>query len=518
MGWRPEWSASPITFRTQLGQICDDLPRGSSITFLNVTSPADFHVLVTQAPAVTDPFDEGRARDFAWATNPTAAVKGDFSAGWRVKEENGGRVFKVLHSWGDPVNFQSVAAAVQTCLNPFDTAICLGSVVGITVLPLGARDSRVLSMGLMLRRLTEKDPRWKERSLQVVAENHLEQTPLLAVVPKRYLESSTMPQDSLSLDDPKNDMASVERWSPPLPVLECPELPQGKSGTAISKHLQPGELFPFIETRLVPVPSDKMGLAPAVFYHLKDGGWVHDHYAKRPGRRAIKIQLEGSGNDGEAPQPDFVNKNALTARVIAMAMAYPQIQLSVMDLLSSSSGTAEVEFYPPAALGLPVNGETKVAFGVLQHLLDGLYSGYAVFIGVLLHKDGQLILAPAAGEKLKWAPQDRVVCLVRHAAKPPLAASEVEAQDVTEESKDSEANLSAWKLAAKAMTNKRGAPASLDTLGDSVAATQQTQARILDELAALRQQVAALEGSGNPKSSALGVKPTKKMGSNFNSN
>ena len=68
-----------------------------------------------------------------------------------------------------------------------------------------------------------------------------------------------------------------------------------------------------------------------------------------------------------------------------MTIAYPNIQSSVMELVSTEAGTPELEFYPVEALGLlksNSSSDTKsrfwgrnmrkgLPFGVLQHIFDG---------------------------------------------------------------------------------------------------------------------------------------------------
>jgi hypothetical protein len=66
----------------------------------------------------------------------------------------------------------------------FNTAICLGSVVG-KKLSAASRDSRIMSMFLILRKLTENN----ETTMHVIAENQQDQTSYLAVPPRIGLDS-----------------------------------------------------------------------------------------------------------------------------------------------------------------------------------------------------------------------------------------------------------------------------------------------------------------------------------------
>jgi hypothetical protein len=72
---------------------------------------------------------------------------------------------------------------------PFDAAIALGNVVGGNIPP-DARDSRVLSILLILRELSSSCPTGSKKyegrlGMHVVVENCVDQTALLAVCPKR---------------------------------------------------------------------------------------------------------------------------------------------------------------------------------------------------------------------------------------------------------------------------------------------------------------------------------------------
>jgi len=88
----------------------------------------------------------------------------------------------VRHYSADPTDYDGVAPLLsfdngnQSALS-FDTAICLGSVVGKHLAP-AARDARVLSMLLVLRSLAKPG-----QGMHVIAENQQDQTSGLAVCP-----------------------------------------------------------------------------------------------------------------------------------------------------------------------------------------------------------------------------------------------------------------------------------------------------------------------------------------------
>jgi K+/H+ antiporter YhaU regulatory subunit KhtT len=146
---------------------------------------------------------------------------------------------------------------------------------------------------------------------------------------------------------------------------------------------------------------------------------VHDYSANHIGRRTIKVILEAA-SEVAVPEPDFVNNKAIIARTMAMNLAYPQIQESVMELVSTQAGTPEVELFSPEVLGIPVNeewagGTRSMHFGVIQHILDSLYVGYAVAVGYILASNGELVLSPSPATKINWYRNDRIVTIIRHA-------------------------------------------------------------------------------------------------------
>lgn len=161
---------------------------------------------------------------------------------------------------------------------------------------------------------------------------------------------------------------------------------------------------------------------------MKQGGWVHDYSSEHIGRRTIKVILEAS-SEFSVPEPDFVNNKAIVARTVAMNLAYPQIQESVMELVSTQAGTPEVELFSPEVLGIPLNDfkttsslsggdnnkKTSLHFGCIQYMLDSLYVGYAVAIGYILAENGELVLSPSPSENIHWCRNDRIVVIIRHA-------------------------------------------------------------------------------------------------------
>jgi len=562
MGWRPEWNAVPASFRGRLRDISDGLPLGSTVTCLNVKTQREFDELLCTHKG-THKGSKLKTKNVAWPVNKEEAAGGGFESGWNINGGSGDRTFQIFHFCGDPVHFESVAALLKSPAAPvYDTAICLGNVVGAD-LSADARDSRVLSMFLILRQLTEHDPKWSGRSIHIISENQIDQTAHLAVTPKRHMSDNplafeeTLPASFVKTSSPesKSDKALwayVREWADPLEVLSSPEFPEPSkvpdplggrlearsksvhkaaskfsapkraSGSAEGKEtgagidsafLHPGEKFRFEASKIVDSNSEDSTVA--IFYQLsgKAGGpspgWVHDQCTSHPGRRAICV-ISTPANphtsvSARTPEPDLMNSNAVIARALALTLAYPQIEASVMDLVSTTSGTPEIEFYPPHALGLLGCGDGpttsgKIAFGVVQSILDALYGGYASALGYILASDGCIQLAPPTGTLVAWDPADRVVVLIRHAPKPEVSL----APTTSPGQKPGSAAGSAFRAAVDAMAAARKAPPSLEATQAQVEANAKKMITVLEGMASLQRQLESL-GATDPKAIAAGT-------------
>jgi hypothetical protein len=479
-GWRPEWHSSPKSFRERIRSICDDLTPDSTITCLNVTSVTDFHKLMvfkteSESCDCPDPLTgrpAGYAEDSAWPVDPEKAENDDHSKGWRITEESGDRTFTVYHAWGDPVNYTCVSWLFHDPNTPaFDAAIALGNVVGGDIPP-DARDSRVLSMLLILRELSSTCPIGSKKyegrlGMHMIVENCVDQTAILAVCPKRTVkgqaendvsvagtvlssystsktrfqkaaEMASLKKAVLDISDEQME-AIVEVWAPAVVVIDDENFESEstlvaqvlggwdgyvkklKVATKKDKVIKAGKSFIFTDLKIVrATPQDGSdSVKSAIFYKLNDGGWVHDFSPEDLGRRTIKVNMTDKDGIDSVPEPDFVNSQAIIARTMAMTLAYPQIQASVMELVSTQAGTPEVELFSPEVIGVPINedwagGSRKLCFGVMQYLLDNLYNGYAVAVGYILASDGLLVLSPDPGSSIAWYRNDRIVAIIRH--------------------------------------------------------------------------------------------------------
>lgn len=147
--------------------------------------------------------------------------------------------------------------------------------------------------------------------------------------------------------------ATVEDWSPLVRIQKYPSLSAVDTGvekTALENHsFRPGDTFVFKSTRIL--HHDDVSLAPAIFYELEEkAGWVHDFNPEYPCKRCIKV-IAGKPLMA-TPEPDFVNSQMIISRTLAMALAYPQIEDSVMELVSTMQGTPEVRAHNLRAAAL----------------------------------------------------------------------------------------------------------------------------------------------------------------------
>ena len=156
-GWRPEWSAQPERFKSRLNDVKKGLPPGSIITCANLLSAEDMSALLTGAKVgfkAAPSLENGRNRFLGFDGN-----------------------LIIEHHDGDPANFTGMKALFESCPKGFDKALVLGSMVTVN-LPGPARDARVLSILLILRRLA-KDMGLP--GMHAIAENEQDQTAMLAV-------------------------------------------------------------------------------------------------------------------------------------------------------------------------------------------------------------------------------------------------------------------------------------------------------------------------------------------------
>jgi len=140
-GWRNAWDDEPDRIKLLISDVYSDLGPGSTVTF------------ATRKPRIA--FNK-----LFMTSNLGFKIKGD---NWAIegKEFEG---LEIRHYGCDPVKVSQMEKLFS--VRSFDCAIVLGTVAGIEM-PDSARDSRVLSILLILRRVSKMH----HKTLHVVAEN-----------------------------------------------------------------------------------------------------------------------------------------------------------------------------------------------------------------------------------------------------------------------------------------------------------------------------------------------------------
>lgn len=135
--------------------------------------------------------------------------------------------------------------------------------------------------------------------------------------------------------------------------------------------------------------------------------------------------------------PDFINTQAIYARALAMALAYPQMLRSVGELFLEAERekvgvtVPQIDIIDADSFGL-VNGN-DVSFGTLQHIISAhpsMESG--VMLGLFL-EEGGLVMLPPLSRKTRFVKGDRLVVCARQLradepqtrAEPPIVVEEV---------------------------------------------------------------------------------------------
>lgn len=167
-GWRGRWDKDHTLLTSLVEEMSRGIPPGSTITFLNVKTTAGFGEIMQH-----DHFSETTLD-----RSLSDILAGHHDHGWCSDEITG---VTVLHFSADPCLYKQVEPLLRD--RHFDSAICIGTVVG-QELPAASRDSRILTMLLILRDLTAGN----DRPTHVVAENELDQTSGLALAPPRGSE------------------------------------------------------------------------------------------------------------------------------------------------------------------------------------------------------------------------------------------------------------------------------------------------------------------------------------------
>ena len=111
-------------------------------------------------------------------------------------------------------------------------------------------------------------------------------------------------------------------------------------------------------------------------------------------RYALGPKQKGEEHLNAYREPDFVNTQAIYARVLCQTMAYPMIRNAISDLFDDSEGTATIELVPA---GLYVPLREHLSFGVVKQMVLLAPSERSVFIGYQT-VEGDIVLMPPHSE------------------------------------------------------------------------------------------------------------------------
>ena len=106
--------------------------------------------------------------------------------------------------------------------------------------------------------------------------------------------------------------------------------------------------------------------------------------------------------------PDFINTQAIYARVLAQTLAYPIIRPAVQDMFDESEGSSNIEIVRASAY-LPLN--TELEYGVVRAAVLQAQGERSICLGYM-DENGQLELVPSVDSKVTFS-QDYSLVLLR---------------------------------------------------------------------------------------------------------
>ena len=114
--------------------------------------------------------------------------------------------------------------------------------------------------------------------------------------------------------------------------------------------------------------------------------------------------------------PDFINTQAIIARALAQAVAFPEMQAAISELFDDREGAAcvvlaEAEHRIPMGVQMP--------FGVIKILARGIKAGEGlrdVCVGYVTD-EGDMILSPSLDSQYTFQKGDRLILISHNAGK-----------------------------------------------------------------------------------------------------
>ena len=190
-GWRPVWEVNPDRLFHRVLDIARTQNPGSSITFINFVSQADFKAIMSQIGCVlvgTERVGDEEDDDDGNGNFKSVDV-------YEITDENALHV-QVRHVYGDAASPETVEPLIME--RDFETAIIFGTQAN-TRLAAHSMDTRVLSIMLLLRKISAtKDfrrPTTMRHSIHVVGENQEDATSALALGPSQLAHGGQRNQD-----------------------------------------------------------------------------------------------------------------------------------------------------------------------------------------------------------------------------------------------------------------------------------------------------------------------------------
>ena len=173
-GWRFVWNTHVKRFKARVEELSHNLPEGSVVYCLNRQTPEAFEALLLGEDGAAAGFEKRRKKKVDEDEEEEEEGKKEEDSSYTNAAFKGGTV-TVKHWCGDPTRFGEVEKLFRSLPAGFyfTSAICLGSVPGLD-LPSHAQDARILSMLMILRKISSKSK--APTPMHIIAENTEDQT------------------------------------------------------------------------------------------------------------------------------------------------------------------------------------------------------------------------------------------------------------------------------------------------------------------------------------------------------
>ena len=121
-------------------------------------------------------------------------------------------------------------------------------------------------------------------------------------------------------------------------------------------------------------------------------------------------------NETTCKVPDFVNTQAINARILCQTLAYPLIRSAVAELFHEDDLQTSLEL-PSADAYVPL--DQKLSFGVVQHLVRLAKGEQSICIGYQ-NSMGEIVYLPTHHEERAYDKEDRLVVFSRKEINPKI--------------------------------------------------------------------------------------------------